>query len=138
MSTTTQGSKWLEVPNTAEGNLWLYHQLRKGVDKDAIVAELRKRELYIPDSPIPLDRLVMKPLGPFCYTSDTEIMTKNGIRNVEDIGEGDLVATLDSCGELEWQPITHKYSELYQGTFGNIYFSELSFSIKKSVGSPQK
>ena len=101
MSTTTQGSKWLEVPNTAEGNLWLYHQLRKGVDKDAIVAELRKRELYIPDSPIPLDRLVMKPLGPFPdFAACVEHMSKPKEKG----GQGyDEETAKRVCGKMEHQ-----------------------------------
>jgi len=51
-----------------------------------------------------------------CFDSDTELLTKNGFKNVQSINEGDEVATMNIATEnLEYQSVKNKFVYQFDG-----------------------
>ena len=51
-----------------------------------------------------------------CFSEDTELLTENGWKGIDEVQIGDSIATLNkSYGIIEYQPALHKYEENYVG-----------------------
>ena len=66
-----------------------------------------------------------------CFTSDTEVLTPDGVRNIRDLEVGDVVYSLDpDTMEMERKPVveTQAYPG-YSGELVDIQTSEIDFSV---------
>lgn len=66
-----------------------------------------------------------------CFTPDHEIVTRDGIKSIEDIEVGDLVYSIDSdTGEVEYKPVTRTYrQEEYDGEICKFENSFVDFAV---------
>ncbi|GAB3414169.1 hypothetical protein GCM10027435_08750 [Haloparvum alkalitolerans] len=66
-----------------------------------------------------------------CFSSDTDVLTPEGVRNIRDLEVGDDVYSLDPDSmEMEVKPVTetHEYPE-YRGEMVDIETSKVDFSV---------
>ena len=66
-----------------------------------------------------------------CFTSDTDVLTPNGVRGIRELSVGDDVYSLDpETMEMEVKPVveTHEYPE-YRGELVDIETSKIDFSV---------
>ena len=66
-----------------------------------------------------------------CFTSDTDVLTPEGVRNIRDLELGDEVYSLDpDTMEMEVKPVveTHEYPD-YRGELVDIETSKIDFSV---------
>jgi len=66
-----------------------------------------------------------------CFTPGHEIVTKDGIKNIEDVEEGDFVYSVDpETGSVEYKPVSRTYrQENYNGDVVNFQNSFVDFSV---------
>lgn len=66
-----------------------------------------------------------------CFTPGHEIVTKDGVKNVEDVEKGDLVYSVDpETGIVEYKPVSRTYrQENYDGNVVNFQNSFVDFSV---------
>ncbi|WP_257298832.1 DNA polymerase domain-containing protein [Haloarchaeobius sp. FL176] len=66
-----------------------------------------------------------------CFSSDTDVLTPHGVRNIRDLDVGDEVYSLDpDTMEMEVKPVveTHEYPD-YRGEMVDIQTSKIDFSV---------
>ncbi len=66
-----------------------------------------------------------------CFTPSHEIVTKDGVKNIEDVEEGDFVYSVDpETGSVEYKPVSRTYrQENYNGNVVNFQNSFVDFSV---------
>ncbi len=66
-----------------------------------------------------------------CFTPGHEIVTKDGVKNIEDVEEGDFVYSVDpETGNVQYKPVSRTYrQENYDGNVVNFQNSFVDFSV---------
>lgn len=59
-----------------------------------------------------------------CISEDTEILSDSGWKNINNLSEGDLVATMNTSKQLEWQPVQRKIVRDYDPKVEDMYIYE--------------
>lgn len=90
-----------------------FHNARVGPFKN----EKNRKVYYWVDFAIPKYKLIIEvsPSIWHCYSEDTLILTADGLKSYKELRQGDLVATLNGRGYLEYQPIKDLKVFSYQG-----------------------
>lgn len=121
--------KWRDsflVNNLREPIIWLpfdtedsqYYKILKEQGFQVVRSHLNDDKDFFKWQPEQFDLIVSNP--PFCYSDDTECLTKNGWKFLKELNLNDEIFSLNpETKELEWSKITELYQSYYSGDMYN-------------------